>query len=332
MTSKTSTSIVFPGQGVQRTGMGKDFYDNFAVAKEAYEEASKACGIDLAELCFSENDERLHLTEFAQPAILCTEIAMWKVVQQELSLQTDLCLFAGHSLGEYAALVAAKVMPLGLAAALVKERGRLMQQAAPQGSGAMLAVISNQLNLDLIRRAIDGTEVDIANDNSSNQVVLSGASNAVHRAQEVINIEVEPMGSEPLRFVPLPVSAPFHSRFMAGIEAKFEHQLLNLCDDIQVDNATSVASNYNGGFHSNSFATICRDLVKQLSGTVRWRDNMQCLLDEGAPIIEIGPSKPLRGFFKSLGVDIHSVVNLRSLDRLSNSFASAGVCRKVSAC
>lgn len=323
MTSSISTSIVFPGQGVQRPGMGQEFHDNFAAAKQVYEEASEACGFDIAQLCFSSDDERLNLTEFAQPAILCTEIAMWRVLQQELDLQAEQSLFAGHSLGEYTALVAAKALPLGSASALVRERGRLMQQAAPVGSGAMLAIISNELDLDLIHRLIDGIEVDIANDNSSQQVVISGSSSALKNAQERLAEQLDHAGFAPWRFVPLPVSAPFHSRFMAEIETEFERQLIHLCDDFQVDHATRVASNYSGGFHARSFATVCDALVKQISGTVLWRQNMQQLVDAGAPIIEIGPGKPLRGFFKTLGIEIQSVVNLRSLNRLDLNAANA---------
>ncbi|RZO86407.1 MAG: ACP S-malonyltransferase [Oceanococcus sp.] len=323
MTSSHSTSIVFPGQGVQRPGMGQEFHDNFALAKDVYEEASEACGIDIAGLCFSADDERLNLTEFAQPAILCTEIAMWRVLQQELDLQTEYCLFAGHSLGEYTALVAAGALPLSAAAVLVRERGRLMQQAAPVGSGAMLAVISDQLDLDLIRRVIKSLDVDIANDNSSSQIVLSGSPSALQQTQQLLSQQLVDANMAAWRFVPLAVSAPFHSRFMAGIESAFESHLMHLCDELQVDCAPQVASNYSGGFHNDDFADICHKLVKQISGTVRWRDNMQTLFDAGAPVIEIGPGKPLRGFFKTLGIDIHSVVNLRSLNRLSNRLASA---------
>jgi malonyl CoA-acyl carrier protein transacylase len=134
----TARAIVFPGQGSQRPGMGKDFHERFAVAREVYAEASAAAGLDLEALCFGE-DERLGLTEFTQPAILTTEIAMLRALEAEFGVEGE--LFAGHSLGEYTALVAAGVLALADAVRLVRKRGALMQQAVPAGEGAMIAVI-----------------------------------------------------------------------------------------------------------------------------------------------------------------------------------------------
>src|SRR5262245_15799656 len=199
------TTVVFPGQGSQRPGMGRDFDARFEASRRVYDEVSEALGLDLRGLCFAP-DERLSLTEYAQPAILATEIAMLRGLTEAYGLAAH--RFGGHSLGEYTALVAAGVIPLGDAVRIVRERGRLMQDAVPAGQGAMVAVIGERLDRRMISRALEGLEVSVANDNSPDQIVLSGLVDAVRTAERRL---VESAMGRPLRLVALEVSAPFHS-------------------------------------------------------------------------------------------------------------------------
>lgn len=310
--SQIVQSIVFPGQGAQRVGMGQDFYASSPIAKQVYEQASDTLNIDMAELCFTD-EARLQLTEFAQPAILTTEIAIWQVLLAESDLTQEQCVFAGHSLGEYTALVAAGALPLKNAVALVRERGRLMQQACPVGEGGMTAVIGTGLDHDAINAALAGTGVVLGNDNSANQVVLSGPPAGLQVAKT--NIENLASESGSFRFVDLPVSAAFHSPAMDAIEADFKIALDTQTGDLNTEAASRVASNFSGEFHSNDLADVRNGLLRQVSGTVRWRANMATLLEAAPSVIEVGPSNPLRGFFKSVGVSSQSVTSHKSLLR-----------------
>jgi [acyl-carrier-protein] S-malonyltransferase len=307
------TTIVFPGQGSQRAGMGRDFFDRFTSSRRVYEEASDAAGFDVAALCF-QDDERLSLTEYSQPAILTTQIAMvcalaegWGVAAQR---------FGGHSLGEYSALAAAGVIPLVDAVRIVRERGRLMQAAVPVGEGCMVAVLGASLDRPAIAALLDGLGVDVANDNSDGQVVLSGPAAAVKQAGELL-VATPATGAE--RIVELEVSAPFHSRRMQPIEASFAAVLADACGRGVVGRASSVTSNLTGGFHDADSTLVCERLVGQLSATVRWRDNMSAIAADGGPVFEVGPSRPLRGFFRTIGLDVTSIVDVRSAGR---AFAS----------
>ena len=179
--NKNKTAAVFPGQGTQKHGMGKDFFDNISKSRETYEEASCALGWDVADLCFG-SDEKIHLTEFAQPCILTTEIAMFRGLASEYGFCPD--YFGGHSLGEYTALVAADAMPFAEALQAVQIRGRLMQQATPPGIGAMAAVIADNLDLDMVRQSIEDLPMDVANINSADQVVISGKAESMKTAEE----------------------------------------------------------------------------------------------------------------------------------------------------
>lgn len=308
-----STTIVFPGQGSQRSGMGRDFHEWSAAARATYAEASEALDLDLRSLCFGD-DERLGLTEFAQPAILATEVAMQRALAAELGL--DAACFGGHSLGEYSALVAAGALPLADAVRLVRERGRLMQQAVPVGRGGMTAVIGEGLERDALDGALDGLEVSVANDNASTQIVLSGLASDLPAAQQRI---VAALGEGAVRFVDLEVSAPFHCPLMAGIEPAFEGLLADAGTRLDAARAAAVTSNFSGGFHEPEAASVMQRLVRQISGTVRWRDNMQALAARSRRILEVGPGRPLRAFFKTLGVEVQAITDVRSATRVATA-------------
>lgn len=308
--SNTLTAVVFPGQGAQRSGMGKDFFDNVAVSRKTYEEASQALGWDVAKCCFEENDH-LNMTEFAQPCILTTEIAMLRGLESVYGFEPQ--FFGGHSLGEYTALVAAGAMPFAQAVRAVQARGQLMQAAVPAGIGAMAAVITENLDMAHLCEALKELDLDAANINSSNQVVISGAASKMDMAEKrLAKIFSHDTG---MRFVPLKVSAPFHSRFIRPVEAEFRKVLEGFADKLVPENAPKVTSNFTGKFHIDKKQTLIDNLVSQLSNPVRWTQNMAALSGKTGEIFEIGPDRPLRGFFKSMGIDCKSITKLSAAER-----------------
>lgn len=304
-------AVVFPGQGSQRHGMGKDFYDAVPVCRETFDEASDTLRWNVAALCFG-NDERLNLTEYAQPCILATEIAMLRGLQSRYAFRPE--YFGGHSLGEYTALVAAGVVPFSKALEVVSHRGHLMQEAMPAGSGGMSAVISQDLDVALVAETLKELPIDVANDNSPNQVVISGHSGSIRLAEERLAAVLGK--GESFRFVPLNVSAPFHSRFMHAIRDAFSEFLQALATVLSPGNAHRVTSNFTGFFHSNDRRAIVERLTAQLSGTVRWRDNMKALAEQATSIVEVGPDRPLREFFKTTGIRCQSITTLSAASRL----------------
>ena len=303
-------ACVFPGQGAQKPGMGKDYYDNIPISRQTYEEAAEALGWDVAGLCFGE-DERLDLTEYTQPCILTTEIAALRGLQSLYGFSPT--IFGGHSLGEITALVAADVLPLADAVRIVHIRGQLMQKAVPVGVGGMAAVISQYLNLDVVRKNLADLPLDVANANSAHQVVISGALGVFPEVEKRLrNAFAHDQG---FRFVPLNVSAPFHSRFMKPIEEAFADALRNGGKNIVPGNAPQVTSNFSGHFHADSAEDIIQCLVSQLSETVRWIDNMKCIAAKADMIYEIGPSRPLRDFFKTIDLNCLSITNMSTSER-----------------
>ena len=318
--SDHGTAVVFPGQGSQRPGMGKDFYDTVSVSRDTYDQASETLGWDVAAMCFVE-DERLNLTEYAQPCILATEIAMFRGLQLLYGFDPD--YFGGHSLGEYTALVAAGVLPFSDALIIVQTRGRLMQEATPVGMGGMAAVIAAGLDVQKVLRALGDLPVDLANDNSADQVVISGELSAIPEAEERLRASI---GDKPsFRFIPLNVSAPFHSRFMGTIEGRFREVLQNIETKLEPGNANRVTSNFTGLFHSNDSSEIIGRMVSQLNNTVQWRKNMDALAATGNSIFEVGPGRPLRGFFKTMNLECQSIMTFSGAQRV---FERTGVSQK----
>jgi [acyl-carrier-protein] S-malonyltransferase len=302
-----STIIVFPGQGSQRNGMASDFYETYREARAVFDEASEALNLDMAKMCFND-DERLGLTPFTQPAILTAEIAMYRTLCSQYGLHGD--HFAGHSLGEYTALVAAGVIPLANAVRVVRERGNRMQEAVPPGVGAMAAIIQPDLPLGLLERSLKGLTADIANHNAPNQVVISGGQEDVLTAIE--RYQTAEIGLK-ARIRMLAVSAPFHSRLMKPIEPGFQSLLFDASQHWDLSHSTKVASNTTGNMHEPD--SVIEQLTRQISGTVHWVDNMHTLCALKAErIIEIGPGRPLRGFFRTIG----DTIGETRLDAITN--------------
>lgn len=298
----SKTAFIFPGQGAQYFGMGKDFYDTYETARQVYELAKEATGLDVAELCFTEND-RLNITEYTQIAMLTTEIAILKVLEEK-GVQADCC--AGLSLGEYGALAAAKVMELTDLFRLIRSRGIYMQEAYPTG-GAMTAVLG--LDADTIRRVCEETEgiVSIANDNCPGQIVITGEEGAVRAAAA----KLQENGAK--RCIPLKVSGPFHSALLAGAGEKLAAELEQVTvHEPKIPYLCNVEAS-----PVHSADRIKELLAKQVSGTVRWRESMEHMLEDGVDtFIEIGPGKTLSGFLRKISRDV-TVKNVETVEDLN---------------
>jgi [acyl-carrier-protein] S-malonyltransferase len=289
--------------------MGRDFFEQMPESRFAFEEAADALGWDVAAVCFSD-DARLDLTEYTQPCLVTTEIAMLR----GLAARYGFCptLFGGHSLGEFTALVAAGALPFAASLKIVQMRGRLMQSAVPAGVGAMTAVIADELSAEAIEGLIGGLTVDIANINSARQIVLSGEAGAIAEAEARLR---DALDAPALRFVRLNVSAPFHSRLLDPICAPFREILREWGGGFDSEQASRVVSNYRGGFHLGGREEIIESLTLQISHTVQWKQNMTLLASQAGAIWEIGPGRPLRDFFRTIGVACTSVTTLASAEK-----------------
>ncbi|MEV0296264.1 thioesterase domain-containing protein [Nocardia sp. NPDC050710] len=296
-------TLVFPGQGAQRVGMGADFCAEFPLARAAFDEAAEAVGEDLLRIC-AERDLRLHRTEYTQPCVLTMEIAVHRVLTVECGVRP--IAFGGHSLGEYSALVAAGVLELADGVRLVRARGALMQRAVAEGAGAMAALILPDIASHGVAELVAGVGAEVANDNSPDQLVISGAAEDVAAARALLAERLPE-----LRFVPLRVSAPFHSRWMRSIESEFAGYVADCAPRLRADRATAVTSNFTGEFHRPE--TLTDHLVRQISAPVRWQDNMRALGRTGTAIVEVGPSAPLSKFFAAVGVEVSRVVTIGDL-------------------
>lgn len=308
MIAEAEIAVVFPGQGAQRPGMGRDFYEEISRCRRIYEEASEALGWDVAGICFGE-DERLNQTAYTQPCILTTEVAMLEGLRERYGFSPT--CFGGHSLGEYTALVAAGVMTLTCAAVIVNRRGQLMQEATPLGFGAMAAVISPGMDPLRIRETLADLPIDVANINSREQIAVSGMAQAMPEARERITEALGSAGG--CRIVALNVSAPFHSRFMKPMEEEFRRLLDN--ESLEAGRACVVTSNFTGAFHSGGREDLVDCLVAQVSGAVRFRENMAVLARRAGRLYELGPSRVLKGFFTSDGLPCESITSLETARR-----------------
>jgi len=302
-------AFVFPGQGSQFAGMGKDLADNFAVAREVFEEANDAIGFDLAGLCFNGPEEDLKLTTNTQPAILTTSIAALRVLEQETGLRPDFA--AGHSLGEYSALVCAGTMAFADAVRTVRQRGAFMQEAVPVGVGSMAAIIGlDGADLDAVcAEAAQGEVVSPANFNSPGQVVIAGNTTAVERAMTL----AKEKGAK--RALPLPVSAPFHCALMVPAGDR----LAAVLDQLTFAPMTvPVISNVEA--QPNQDAARLRDLlVRQVSAPVRWDASVEAMVALGVDrCIEIGPGKVLSGLVKRIAksIETQNMEDCASLQKL----------------
>lgn len=302
-------AFAFPGQGSQHAGMGKELADNFAVARHIFEEASDALDFDLAALCFNGPEDELKLTANTQPAILTVSVATLRVIEQETGLVPAFA--AGHSLGEYSALVCAGALSFADTVRTVRQRGTFMQEAVPVGVGAMAAVIGldNEVLEEVCREAAQGEVVSPANFNSPGQIVIAGHASAVERAIGLAK------GKGAKRALPLPVSAPFHCSLMAPAGERLKEVLAEVpVNPLAVPVVTNVEA------APNDVAARVKDLlVAQVSAPVRWDESVQKMVDLGVErFIEIGPGKVLAGLVKRIakGTAAQSVADLAGLKAL----------------
>lgn len=280
-------AFVFPGQGAQKVGMGKEFYENSPIAKEIFDKASEAVGLDLKALCFEENED-INITEFTQVALLTTSVAIMEVLRDK-GIHPDVA--AGLSLGEYCALVAADSMNYIDAAKAVRKRGIFMQEEVPTGVGGMAAVMG--LDAAQIEEAIRGIdEVQVANYNCPGQIVISGKKEAVEEGAE----KCKEAGAK--RTVMLNVSGPFHSDLLKGAGTKLQAVL----DEIEIKTPEiPYVANATAEYVTEQ-AEILPLLVKQVSTSVRWQQSVERMAADGVDtFIELGPGRTLAGFNKKIG-------------------------------
>lgn len=286
----SKTAFLFPGQGVQKCGMGKDFYENSQQAARLFEEAGDALGLDMKALCFEEND-LLDQTEYTQAALVTTYLAMCRELEQH-GIKPDIT--AGLSLGEYAAIAVAGAMSDLEAIRLVRKRGMLMQHTVPAGEGAMCAILA--LDEKKIEEVLeDIPDVTIANYNCPGQIVITGKTAAVHLAAE----KLKEAGAR--RTLMLNVSGPFHSPMLKAAEKDLRQELEQIqFKTLQIPYVTNVNAQ-----KITEESEIADLLVRQMYSPVRWMQSMQTLIeDQVDTFIEIGPGKTLEGFLKKIDKNV----------------------------
>lgn len=307
-------AMVFPGQGSQAPGMGKELAEKFSVAREVFEEADDALGFAISRLCFEGPAEELQLTENTQPAILTTSVAAFRAARE--SGLPEPAFVAGHSLGEYSALVAAGVLSLSDAVRTVRARGQYMQQAVPVGTGAMAAVIGGELSaIENACREASGDQVcSVANSNSPSQFVIAGNTEAVERAIELLKGVAK-------RVIKLNVSAPFHCALMRPAQEKLAAHLERL-----TFNEPSMPVVTNVDARVTTAPDELRDaLLRQVSAPVRWLESMQLLINEGVQtFVEVGPGKVLSGLMRQTNRDVRCL-NVEDAASLEATVATLAV-------
>jgi len=289
------SAFIFPGQGSQYPGMGKELAETFPVARQVFEEADDALGFKLSTVCFSGTEDELKLTATTQPAILTASIAVLKVVEQETGLRPD--YLAGHSLGEYSALVCSGALAFADAVRTVRARGTFMQEAVPVGTGTMAAMLSidKEVLEDICREAAQGDVVSPANFNSPGQIVIAGSTAAVGRAIEVAK------GRGFKKAMLLPVSAPFHCALMKPAADR----LAGVLDAISI-NAMNLPVVANADARPNAdHQRVKQLLVTQVCAPVLWEQSVMAMTELGVGrFIEIGPGKVLSGLVKRITKDV----------------------------
>jgi [acyl-carrier-protein] S-malonyltransferase len=308
-------AFLFPGQASQYPGMGRDLAEAFAESRQVFDEADAALGFSLSKLCFDGSEDTLKQTENTQPAILTVSIAAYRAIEKR-GIVPDFA--AGHSMGEYSALVAAGTLEFAAAVKLVRERGRYMQEAVPAGEGAMAAILglAPAEVADICKKAAGKEIVSPANLNSPEQTVISGHAAAVKRAVEIAS------QSGAKRAVILPVSAPFHCELMAPAQKRLEPDLRAAAfAPLRFPVITNVDA------EAITSGEEARDaLIRQVTQPVRWFDSIREMIEAGVTIfVEIGPGKVLSGLLRQIDRSVHSfnVEDAKSLQSTMDKIAQA---------
>lgn len=301
-------AYLFPGQGSQYVGMGKDLYDNYEVAREVFDEASESLQMDLKKLCFEGPADKLGLTEFSQPAILTVSYAAYRVYEKLFNLKP--VVLAGHSLGEYSALVVSKALKFFDVVKVVKARGKFMQSAVPLGIGTMAAILGlgREKVEEACKEATDEAYVQPANYNCPGQIVISGYVKGVDIASDISRVK----GA--VKTIKLSVSAPFHSKLMEPAAEK----LASHFDYVEIsDPEIPVISNVDAepNYSKNTLKEL---LVKQVSNAVKWEDSMKKTISDFkvSRVIEFGPGRVLCGLMRKIDRKI-KVLNLENCANLN---------------
>jgi len=290
-------SVIFPGQGSQVVGMGKDFYDKFSLVKDLFNEADETLGVPLSKIILEGSKEELNLTINTQPAIFLISYSIFQVVKKEFDIDLNHAkYFAGHSLGEYSAIACAGYLDFNKTIKILRTRGDAMQNAVPKGEGGMVAVLGASVDKieNILKENENNFKAEIANDNSDGQIVLSGKTKDIEILSEVLK-------KDKIKNIKLPVSAPFHSSLMSNASKIMNVELENLhfkdADKILISNVTA----------EEIFKTeeIKKLLVKQIESRVRWRESVINMINKGVNhFIEIGPGKVLSGLIKRINKDV----------------------------
>ena len=303
-------AILFPGQGSQYVGMGYDLYKKFDLAKNCFESVDKTLGFSLSEIIFHGPESKLRLTQNTQPAIMTVGVCIYNVLKKIFNVDlNDSKFFAGHSLGEYTALVCSNSLTLDRAAYLLHERGKAMQESVPIGEGAMMAILG--MTIDEVEKEINflpKTDVcEIANDNSVSQVVVSGTKKAI----ELLNINIK---KKRKKAIMLPVSAPFHCSLMQ----KASEIMKNKIEESNfLKPKPKIVSNVTAK-EEDDISQIKPLLINQITSRVRWRESIDFMIQkEVKNFIEIGPGKVLSGLIKKINKDL-GIKNISSLVDIEN--------------
>lgn len=301
-------AFIFSGQGSQYIGMGKELYESIPTCREVYDNANEVLGFNLKDLIFSGEKEELDITENTQPAILTTSIAILQALKEK-GINPE--IVAGLSLGEYSALVASESLSFESAVALVKKRGRFMQEAVPKGIGSMVAVIG--LDEDKIKKVLKVASekgiVEIANYNTNNQIVIGGEKEAVDLASDLL----KECGAR--RVIPLKVSGPFHTSLLEEASIKLEKELENVSFN---NPKVKVITNVTADFIEDK-SEIKELLRKQVKSSVKWSETIEKMIDEGIDtFIEIGPLKTLSSFVREISKEKKAVVKIFNVEDIKS--------------
>lgn len=303
-------SVIFPGQGSQTVGMCSDFYNKFERVKKIFKQVDQILNFPLSDIVLNGPADKLNLTQNTQPSIMMVGYSIYSVLKNEFGINlNEAKFFAGHSLGEYTALVCSDSLNLETAANLLHQRGKFMQEAVPEGKGSMLAILGLEYDkiLEEIKAASSDGVCEIANDNCPGQIVVSGEKNTIEKMSDNLK-------KKSIKSIILPVSAPFHCSLMKNAA---ENMKSKITDAVFKKPNPGIISNVTGKIE-NDPTTIKELLIKQITSTVRWRESLEYMINNGIDqFIEIGPGKVLSGLVKRTNRKI-KISNLNSFEDVNN--------------